>query len=198
VNDVIAAGFADPVFDAQSTFRGLMNATARPGTTQAVAPVPAAPSILGGTLAAVTLALVDHETTLHLDGPIDADATARAFLAFHTGAPRVTSLAEAAFALVSDGRALPDLADCARGTDAYPDRSTTLIARVARFGEGRRYRLSGPGIDGVTIVAIDGLPEDIVSRLAANRALFPRGVDILLCGPSSVLALPRTTRVEEA
>ena len=195
---MIAAGFADPVFDAQSTFRGLMDATARPGSTRAVAPLPAAPAILGGSLAAVVLALADHETALHLDDRVAADAGARAFLAFHTGAPRAATLGEAAFALVSDARALPDLAACAPGTDAYPDRSTTVLARVAGLGEGRRYRLTGPGIDGETLVAIDGLPEDIVPRLAANRALFPRGVDLVLCGPDAILALPRTTRVEEA
>jgi alpha-D-ribose 1-methylphosphonate 5-triphosphate synthase subunit PhnH len=58
-----------------------------------------------------------------------------------------------------------------------------------------RFRLAGPGISGHAHLAVAGLPADIAGRLAANRALFPRGVDLILAGPTGVAALPRTTRV---
>ena len=58
-----------------------------------------------------------------------------------------------------------------------------------------RLRLAGPGISGHAHLAVTGLPADIADRLAANHALFPRGVDLVLAGPTGVAALPRTTRV---
>jgi alpha-D-ribose 1-methylphosphonate 5-triphosphate synthase subunit PhnH len=43
------------------------------------------------------------------------------------------------------------------------------------------------------------LPADLPRRLAANRALFPRGIDLLLVTGSRVAALPRSvTLTDEA
>jgi alpha-D-ribose 1-methylphosphonate 5-triphosphate synthase subunit PhnH len=39
------------------------------------------------------------------------------------------------------------------------------------------------------------LPLDLGERLLANRALFPRGVDLILVAPGAVVALPRSVRV---
>jgi len=58
-----------------------------------------------------------------------------------------------------------------------------------------RLDLAGPGIKGHSHLAVAGLPADIAPRLAANQALFPRGVDLVLAGTEGVAALPRTTRV---
>jgi alpha-D-ribose 1-methylphosphonate 5-triphosphate synthase subunit PhnH len=41
------------------------------------------------------------------------------------------------------------------------------------------------------------VPADIVARLAANRALFPRGIDLLLATDDAAAALPRSIRVSE-
>ncbi len=66
---------------------------------------------------------------------------------------------------------------------------------VEALGAGARFVLSGPGIDGETALAVDGLPDDLTERLAANRALFPRGVDLVLTCGREIAALPRSTRV---
>jgi alpha-D-ribose 1-methylphosphonate 5-triphosphate synthase subunit PhnH len=42
------------------------------------------------------------------------------------------------------------------------------------------------------------LPSDFEARLAGNRALFPRGVDLLLVAGHELAALPRTTVVARA
>lgn len=194
----LARAFADPVHGAQQTFRAVMNALARPGTLQPVDGLIEAPAPLSPVAAAIAVALADYETPLWLDDPLAAAPDVAAWLAFHTGSRIIAAPSQAAFALVADPAALPDIAGFALGSDIYPDRSTTLILQVADFAANTatsRLRLEGPGIKGHAILAVAGLPADIVRRLAANHALFPRGVDLLLAGSSSVAALPRTTRV---
>jgi len=191
----IALAFADPVHDAQKTFRAVMNALARPGTLQPVHGLAAAPAPLTPVAAGVAVALADYETPLWLDLPLTAAPEVTTYLTFHTGARIVSAASQSAFALVAAPEALPDLTGFALGTDVYPDRSTTLVLQVTSLTEGPRFRLAGPGIKGETFLAVAGLPTDIIARLAANHALFPRGVDLILAGPQGVAALPRTTRV---
>jgi alpha-D-ribose 1-methylphosphonate 5-triphosphate synthase subunit PhnH len=42
---------------------------------------------------------------------------------------------------------------------------------------------------------VSGLPDGFAARWAANRAAFPRGVDVILCAGRDVAALPRTTAI---
>lgn len=191
----LGAGFADKVMSAQSTFRTVMNAMARPGTVQRIeacldAPVP----MLPGT-AAIALTLFDHDTTVWLDASFAAALAVAKWLKFHTSAPLVASPSYCNFALVADPKALPSFEQFCLGTDEYPDRSTTLILQVEQLSVGELFELSGPGIDGSNVLRAAGLPDDLVERLALNRELFPRGVDLLLVAGDRVVALPRTTRV---
>jgi alpha-D-ribose 1-methylphosphonate 5-triphosphate synthase subunit PhnH len=195
---VLAAAFADPVHEAQACFRAVMAALARPGTIQPVLGLADAPAPLSPIAAAIALTLADYETPVFLDAPLAANPEVARYLAFHTGAKVTASPSTASFALVADPMALGDLADFALGTDTYPDRSTTLILQVESLtaaAADARLLLAGPGIKGTTAFSVAGLPADIAARLAANRALFPRGVDLIFAGPTGVAALPRTTRV---
>ena len=63
---------------------------------------------------------------------------------------------------------------------------------------GPLLTLTGPGIDGSETIAPVGLPEGFVAARADNRALFPRGVDVVLVSGRDLLALPRTTVVAVA
>lgn len=191
----VALAFADPVRDAQAAFRAVMNAMARPGSVQPIASLAGAPAPLSPTAAAIAVALADYETPLWLDPALAAAPDVGAWLTFHTGARIIAEPASAAFALIADAAALPDLETFAQGTDIYPDRSTTLILQVASLTGGPALKLAGPGIAGHGHLAVAGLPADIAPRLAANHAHFPRGVDLVLAGSEGVAALPRTTRV---
>ncbi|HZF78124.1 MAG TPA: phosphonate C-P lyase system protein PhnH [Acetobacteraceae bacterium] len=44
---------------------------------------------------------------------------------------------------------------------------------------------------------VGGLPPGFVAAWGANRARFPRGIDVILCAGDRVAALPRTVRIEE-
>ena len=192
----IAPGFRDPVFQSQATFRAVLDALAEPGAERPVGGIAEAPAPLSPVAAAVIATLADFETTVWRD-PVLRTPEISAWLAFHTGAPAVDDPARAVFGVIAAAETCPDFADFALGVDVDPSTSTTLILQVAGFDGRRRYRLAGPGIDGAREVAIAGAPADLATRLAANRALFPCGVDLILAGPTSVIGLPRTTRIEE-
>lgn len=192
---MLARGFVDPVHDAQGVFRAVMDALARPGTIQALATALAPPAPLTAELAAIALALTDADAPLWFDEPLRQNPAVAEFLRFHTGARLTDTPSEAAFALVSDPAACPDLGTFAQGSLAYPDRSTTLVLAVSALSGGEGWYLDGPGIRGSARLAAAPLPADIVARLARNHAGFPQGVDLILAAPARLAALPRSTRV---
>jgi alpha-D-ribose 1-methylphosphonate 5-triphosphate synthase subunit PhnH len=192
----IAPGFRDPVFQSQATFRAVLDALAEPGSERAVEGIAEVPAPLSPVAAAVIATLADFETAVWRDETLRTPEI-EAWLAFHTGAPVALDPARAAFAVIGAAETCPDFTSFALGTDIDPSTSATLILQVAGFDGSRRFRLTGPGIDGSRDVTIAGAPADLATRLVANHALFPRGVDLILAGPTSVIGLPRTTRIEE-
>lgn len=188
-------GFADRVLSAQSTFRSVMDAMARPGSVQRIVPTAGAPHTMMRGTVAIALTLFDHDTPLWLDARMAENSELVKWLKFHTGAPVVQDTSIASFALISDGAALPPLESFALGTNEYPDRSTTLILQVDSLGSGRSVELRGPGIDGSTTLQASIKPFDLFERLRFNEALFPRGLDVVLVADDAVVAIPRTTRV---
>ena len=117
------------------------------------------------------------------------------FLRFHAGAPIAPSREAACFAVLP-GDASRALDGFALGTDAYPDRSATLVIEVPDLRDGAATRWRGPGIDGHTSVAIAGLAEDFWHDWAANHGLFPCGVDLVFTAGTELCALPRSIAVE--
>lgn len=191
-------GFADPGRAAQGVFRAVLDALARPGTVRPLPALIEPPPPLTASLAAIALTLADAETPLWLDPALAASAEVALLLRFHTGAPLVSEPGEASFALIADPARCPAFASFAQGTQEYPDRSATVVLAVESLAEGETLALRGPGIAEVNRLRARPLPADIVSRLAANRALYPRGVDVLLAGPDCVAGLPRSVDVTGA
>ncbi len=188
-------GFADKVLSAQSTFRSVMDAMARPGSVQRIVPGAGTPGAMMRGTAAIALTLFDHDTPLWLDARMAESADVVKWLKFHTGAPVVQDCAIASFALIGDGAALPALERFALGTSEYPDRSTTVILQVDSLDAGRSVELRGPGINGVAVLRASIKPFDLFERLHLNEALFPRGIDVVLVADDAVVAIPRTTRI---
>ena len=188
-------GFVDKVLSAQSTFRSVMDAMARPGTVQRIVPMAGSPGPMMRGTAAIALTLFDHDTPLWLDARMAERSDVVIWLKFHTGAPVVQDSSIASFALISDGALLPALERFALGTNEYPDRSTTVILQVESLDSGRSFELRGPGIDGVATLQASIRPFDLFERLQFNEALFPRGIDLVLVADDAVVAIPRTTRV---
>jgi alpha-D-ribose 1-methylphosphonate 5-triphosphate synthase subunit PhnH len=190
------SGFAHQVFDAQASFRAIMDAMANPGRIETLSVHPDAPASLAPALAAAALTLIDHDTPVFLDRSFAQDREIAASLSFHTGCRFVADPAQAAFALIGDPEHSPELASFAQGTLEYPDRSTTLLFQVEKLESQGAMRLAGPGILGVRTFGAEKLPPAFCDQLGANRERFPRGVDLLLCCGDRLAGLPRSTRVE--
>jgi alpha-D-ribose 1-methylphosphonate 5-triphosphate synthase subunit PhnH len=186
----LTPGFADPVLDSQACFRAVLDALARPGTIHAVAAPAEPPAPLDRATAAVLLTLADGDTPVWLD---DAARAAAPWLAFHCGAT-LAGQGEAAFAVALSP--VP-LASLAAGSDEAPQDGATLVLQVRALGEGAAVRLSGPGLARPAVLRADGLPPGFAAEWAANRARFPRGVDVVLCAGDRLAALPRTVTVED-
>ena len=191
----IEGGFTDRVLDAQSVFRAVMDAMARPGSVLPLRALSRPPQPLSPVAGAVALTLCDHDTPVWLDPALTISDAPAAWLGFHTGAPVVKSPADAHFAFVARPAEFINFENFSQGTQEYPDRSATIVLQVDGFDDGERLVLDGPGIKERAAVAPSPLPRHFVEQWGQNRARFPRGVDLILAGPDAVACLPRTTRI---
>jgi alpha-D-ribose 1-methylphosphonate 5-triphosphate synthase subunit PhnH len=189
------AGFADKVLSAQSTFRSVMDAMARPGTVQRVMAAAGVPAPMMRATASIALTLFDHDTPIWLDSRMSETSDVTKWLKFHTSAKVVADSSVSSFALIGDANMLPGLDRFAFGSNEYPDRSTTLILQIESLTSGPTYELRGPGIDGTATLQAAIQPLDLFERLAINAALFPRGIDVVLVADDAIVAIPRTTRL---
>ncbi len=192
---VFEGGFSSAVLDSQQVFRALMDAFANPGRVIRVNDLAMAPPPLSPVMAAVAATLFDHDATVWCDRSFAGSEAATGWLKFHTGLELTSDPSSAQFALVSDVDSMPSFEAFARGTSEYPDRSTTIILQVNGFDGPDSLTLRGPGIETTQSFAPSHLPKRFIDQWAANRAAFPRGVDLIFAGKGALAALPRTTRV---
>jgi alpha-D-ribose 1-methylphosphonate 5-triphosphate synthase subunit PhnH len=184
-------GLADPVLDAQSAFRAVLEAMSRPGRIVAIPRPPEPPAPLLPAAGALLLALADADTPVWSD----AGADVAAWLGFHAGCPLVPNAGAARFVLAT-GTA-PALEALDAGTEEEPQLSATLILQVAALEVAGGWRLTGPGIEHEHRLRIDGVPENFVGQWRAQRKRFPRGVDVILCAGTRIAALPRGIDIQE-
>ncbi len=83
------------------------------------------------------LTLCDYSTPVWLAQP---DAALASALRFHTGAPLVDDVQEAAFAYIHDAATLPALETFSLGAAETPEHSTMLIIRVDALTAGGPLR----------------------------------------------------------
>lgn len=185
-------GFADPVAEAQRTFRAILAALGEPARTVALTTtLPKA--LVARTAVAVVLTLADVDTPLWLSPSLRFDLGR--YVRFHCGARVVDDPADAAFALAAAADELPPLSAFCAGTAMSPERSTTIVIAVADFGSGKPAILDGPGFSAPRRLAPAGFGSAMWEALGVNQTRFPIGVDLVLCAPDVIVGLPRSTRV---
>lgn len=196
LDQTIDGGFENPVFDAQTVFRAVMDALARPGTVRPLPGFARPPAPLSPAAAAVALTLCDHDTPVWLDAALQSSAAVKSWLGFHSGAPLADRPAEAHFAIVANPAELIALENFAQGTQEYPDRSATLVLQLAGLTSGPPLLLEGPGIEKTATISPSPLPRHFVEQWKQNNQRFPRGIDVILAAPEGIACLPRTTRIK--
>ncbi len=192
----LTPGFTYPSLQAQSVFRLVLDAMARPGRIKTLgADAPTAPASLDDAAFALALTLLDFETPVWLDQKLEKPDIAES-LRFHCGCPIVERTGAAAFALIGDASALPPFSAFDHGTPDYPDRAATLVIQAEGLAEGEGWTLTGPGIDGETRLLVLGLPGDFAERWADNAEAYPNGIDMIFTFGRQLVCLPRTTALE--
>ncbi|AMB85061.1 carbon-phosphorus lyase subunit PhnH [Pseudomonas agarici] len=187
---LLQGAFADPVLDAQRSFRAALDALANPGVAQALPMLTSLDGLAPATYA-LCLALLDGDTPLWLAPSFDTPAI-RANLAFHCACPLTTQREGARFALLAV-EDLHDLAGFDLGNERYPDQSCTLLVQLPQLDSGRSVTWRGPGIRDDQRVSLP-LVEDFWHQRERHGA-FPLGLDVFFLAGGNVLGLPRSTRV---
>ncbi len=191
--EALGRGFADPVHEAQRTFRAVLSAMSEPGRLHTLAATADAPTGLAPATALVLLTLADLETPVWLAPSLTSGGAA--WLRFHCGAPIVADPSKARFAVLDGGIMDVPLHAFDPGDDRYPDKSATVIVQASALEGGAPVTLSGPGIQNTRRIAPLGLHAGFWDEVAANHASYPLGIDIILAAGSAIIALPRSTHV---
>ena len=174
-------------------FRNILQAFARPGTSQRIA------SSVFDRISALDLladSLLDSECALsHLH---EDDAAIAVRLAHRTGC-RLRPVTEAEFVLTGTAGISDRLGELRSGDPDYPDRGATLLYLVEEIHpEGGGWWWSGPGIRTRITPRIVGIPNAEWALLRLANSSYPLGMDaIFLDRDGKVAALPRSTRLEE-
>ena len=187
----LSPGFANPVHDAQHTFRQLLEALSRPGQIQTLSQALTPPTGLTPACAAACLTLLDLETAVWCP---DFPETVMTWLGFHTGVVRSHTPESATFAVL-DGAALPNLDDFSAGTPTDPEAACTLLVQVSHLTGGLPVKLRGPGIL-ETVEVSPQLSLSFWSWWVRNHNRYPLGVDVFLFSSTQVMGLPRSVAVQ--
>ncbi|MBD0336720.1 MAG: phosphonate C-P lyase system protein PhnH, partial [Cyanobacteria bacterium Co-bin13] len=133
-------GFADPVHDAQRTFRQLLSALAHPGRIYDLEVDLNAPAWLTPACAAAALTLLDLETQVWTDATVGQ--ASRDWLLFHTGCVFTASPQAAGFVILSAAGEMRSLTDFSWGQAEYPEASTTLLIQIPGLTGGKAVTLT--------------------------------------------------------
>ena len=179
----------DPVWTEsvqQTVYRAVLQATAYPGECQALPPsIGTAPGWL-----AVAASICDHSTALaDMHGLVSTSQ--RDFL----GCPS-SATDQAPFIVINAQQPVPDQWTPALGSLLSPEGGATLLLQVEQVGSGpQAWQLQGPGIPTQTMLHLAGMHRSWFDQRTLWCAGYPRGVDLLLCSPRTVAAIPRTCSV---
>ncbi|KFK95673.1 MULTISPECIES: phosphonate C-P lyase system protein PhnH [unclassified Serratia (in: enterobacteria)] len=190
----LLAGFDQPIEQSQQVFRLILKALSEPGQ-QVTLPGGPAWSTLNAASTAVLLTLADRETPLHLSAGLN-NQQVLTNIRFHTGAPLAAKHGEIGLALFDEHLQAADLQALPHGSEISPELGATLLVQLNTLEGGPALRLTGPGIEKQREISPQ-LPSALRDYLLERPQRFPLGLDIVLTCGACLMALPRTTHVEE-
>lgn len=187
----------DPVFDAQTHFRLLMDSMARPGklnTLNGVTITP--PTSLNPASALVGLALLNADVTYY--AAENAAVIADYFVTNTTSHPAPVELAD--FVFLRGNQASEALEDAKVGTLSYPETNAFVVIDVETISpepmpDSLALTLIGPGVKGETTVFVRGLNPDLLLTIRQKNAEYPLGLDTILTDSTGqICCIPRSNQ----
>ncbi|HVO43852.1 MAG TPA: phosphonate C-P lyase system protein PhnH [Aggregatilineales bacterium] len=189
--DISVPAFTPAEAASRGTFLALMWALSLPGRVQMLpvsAPVEA--------FTAIADSLLDLETSFYTH-----DEALAAHCRRTTARAETVQRAEYLFLPHLQEDDLPTLASASIGTMLYPDQGATIIVggtvtngSNSSADRSTALRLTGPGIQGETAIAIGGIPPAFWTLREQTRR-YPLGWDIFVVSGAQVIALPRSTKI---
>lgn len=194
--------FNDAVLQSQQVFRHLLKAMSEPGTvidlTKSIQKKNA--TAIYPTVWAVAQSLLDSETTVFVSPELATQAVIQS-IQFHTDASVVNTSFESNFAIISLEN-FTSLTDFHCGSVVNPHLSTTVILQVDDLtvlehhnGDEACLSLSGPGIRDQHYLQVAGFTSSHIELLQSNHGLYPCGIDLVLCSPTHICAIARSTSI---
>jgi len=182
----------DPVYDSQKVFRLVLHAMSNPGGFVNIYEY--ADKLYGDfpECMALAMTLLDYEISFNTCQ--DHMLAEEIALLTHAGTENYEN---ADFIFVCNPGNLRNAIENAKcGTLADPHKSATVIIR--NDGEPvYRLTLSGPGIDGRTVISASQTVKDAIGLRDAQNYEYPQGIDLLFISYSGeMFAVPRLTRME--
>ncbi|MFP4009580.1 MAG: phosphonate C-P lyase system protein PhnH [Spirulinaceae cyanobacterium] len=184
-----SSGFKNPVYDAQQTFRALLNALAKPGKPQNITAQLQPPTELNSACAAACLTLFDLEIKVWLSPQFGK--TVKQWLLFHTGCRWTDDINKADFAIFPNLETCINLDRAHRGTAEEPETSTTVLIQVLAF-QGEAITLKGPGI--LDYLDLNFLTSSFWQKWQSFQD-YPLGIDGYFFTSGQVMGIPRTTEI---
>nr|QNO55242.1 hypothetical protein MHJDHPNH_00044 [Methanosarcinales archaeon ANME-1 ERB7] len=185
------------LFDAQLTFRKVLDAMAKPGKVVKMPNISLNTPTENKYPFLILTSLLDHEVgfkVLDVKNRENTEDISR-YISSNTGSHE-SSLEDADFILIYDGSSGGTIHEMKRGTLEYPDESAILIYDARRIGDGVHLTISGPGIRDELEIAIDGIEEEEIRDIVKVNSEFPLGIDVIFSDLyGNIVCLPRSTRV---
>jgi len=182
----------DLVYDSQKVFRLVLHAMSNPASFVSLQEY--ADKLYGDSpeFMALAMTFLDYEVSFNTceDHRLSEELT----LLTHA---KMENTETADFIFVGNLKDLRSTIENAKcGTLADPHKSATVIIR--NLGEPVcRLTLSGPGIDGRTMIPASQTVKDAIELRDAQNYEYPQGIDLLfISNTGKMFAIPRLTRME--
>ena len=182
----------DTVYDSQKVYRGILEAVSNP--TRVVNIKESADKLFGSCpeFLAVAMTLLDNETGFAVTG---MDSLTNEIVSLTLARREEPESAD--FLFVCDPGDLKTAIEKVKcGTLSDPHKSATIIIRN-NDATNCRLTLSGPGINGKTVIQTTQTVKTAIELRDAQKYEYPQGIDMVFVSSNGeLLAIPRLTRME--
>lgn len=194
--------FFNHIYDAQTSFRVLLNAFSHPGTIYSFDNFSLnLPIKLYKSNAIFALSLFDNNISFNVSYAYDKSV--EEYLQLNTSA-KVEPLHEADYVFLNGIEDNSDLIKQTKiGELLYPEKNATIILSVNKISSlsfadfNIKLNLTGPGIKDTNSLFVEGLEIQNIETIKLINAEFPLGVDVVITDANNLISsIPRSSTIE--